>query len=71
MDFEEVEKGWFSTKTICDNLERDIKGNPAVGSTVCLPFAGAHHPEHGELFMPVLTLGPRSGLHCHTEPHSA
>lgn len=64
-------KGWFSTKTICDNLERDIKGSPAVCSSACLPCAGAHHPEDGELFMPALTLEPRSGLHCHTDPHSA
>lgn len=62
-------KRWFSTTTVCDNLERDIKGNPAVCSIVsaiCRP----HHPEHSELFMPVLTLGPRSGLHCHADPHS-
>lgn len=39
---------------------------------VCLPFAaGARHPEHCELFMPALTLGARSGLHCHSDPHGA
>lgn len=70
MEFKEVEKGWLSTKIICDNLERDVKGNPKVCSTVFLPFTGEHHPEHGELFMPALTLGPRSGLHCHAELHS-
>lgn len=61
-------KGWFSTKTICDNLERDIKGNPAVCSSMCLPFLGAHHPEHSELFMPALTREPRSGLQSHWSP---
>lgn len=71
MDLEQVEREGSAPKTICDNPERDIKGNPAVCSSVCLPFAGAHHPEHGELFMPALTLEPRSGLHCHADPHSA
>lgn len=64
-------KGWFSTNTVCDNLERDVKDNPAVCSRVCLQFAGAHHPEHFELFMPALTLAPGSGLHCHADRHSS
>lgn len=63
------EKRWFSTTTICDNLERDIKGNPAVCFSVSAIYR-PHHPEHSELFMPVLILGPRSGLHCHSDPHS-
>lgn len=54
--------------TARDNLERDIKVDPAVCTSVCLPFAGAHHPERGELFTPAQTLEPRSGLHCDTDP---
>lgn len=63
--------GCFCTKTIRDNLKQDIKGNPAVRSGVGLPFAGAHNPEHSELFMPELTVEPRSSLHCHSDPNSA
>lgn len=45
------------------------QGQPAAYSGMCLPFAAAHHLEHLKLFMPELTLGPGSGLHCHADPH--
>lgn len=55
-----------SAPKLCDNLERDIKGDPAVCPSMHLPFAGAH-TLNTELFMPVLTLEPGSGFHCHTD----
>lgn len=36
-----------------------------------LPLAVAHCAERGELFIPELTLGPRSGLHRHGDPRGA
>lgn len=68
MEQEPVEGDGSAPKTARDNLERDIKVDPAVCTSVRLPFAGAHHPERGELFTPALTLEPRSGLHCDTDP---
>jgi len=46
------------------------QGQPSGLFRCVSAIAGAHHHEHGELFMPALTREPISGVPCHTGPHS-
>lgn len=68
VDLEQVERDGSAPKLFVTTWRKTSR---ATQQSVLVPFAGAHHPEHGELFMPALTLEPRSGLHCHADPHSA
>lgn len=57
----------FSTKTICINPERDIKGDPAVCSWVSAILQEHATLKRAELFMPTLD-GNLYQVYCHTDP---
>lgn len=65
VDLEEVEKDGSAPKLFVTTWRETSRATQHPFQRV------SRHPEHCELFMPALTLGTRSGLHCHSDPHGA